>query len=75
MCLANSSQSAARAVNVEEPRVEDYHNGADDCELDGGGGDLGFNPSNYEGMEDQLPSATSLLPPHIKAAWIAYHYK
>ena len=78
MCLANSSWPAVRAVNVEEPRVEDYHDGVDDCEPDGGGGDLGFDPSNYEGTEDQLPSATfttSLLPPHVKAAQIAYHYK
>ena len=67
----------ARAVNVEEPRIEDYHDGVDGCELDGGGGDMGFDPSDYEGIEElpSVASTTSLLPPHVKAAQIAYHYE
>ena len=73
---ANNSWPMARGVNVEEPRVEDYHNGANDCELEGGGGDMGFDPSDYEGIEElpSVASTSSLLPPHVKAAWIAYHY-
>ena len=50
--------------------------------MDGGNlegvGDVGFDPNNYEGMEElsPLPSATaSLLPPHIKAAHIVCHYE
>ena len=47
------------------------------CELEGGGGDMGFDPSDYEGIEE-LPSVTStssLLLPHVKAAQIVYHYE
>ena len=75
--LANNSQPVARAVNVEEPRVEDYHDRVDNCELKEGGGDMGFDPSDYEDMEE-LPSGastSSLLPPHGKAAQIVYHYE
>ena len=76
-CLANHSWPMARAVNVEEPRIEDYHDGADSCELEGGGGDIGFDPSDYESIEDlpSVASTTSLLLPHVKAARIAYHYE
>ena len=76
-CSANNSLPTARAVNVEEPRVKDYHNRADDCELEGGGGDMVFNPNGYEGIEESPSGAStsSLLPPHVKAAQIAYHYK
>ena len=38
----------------------------------------GFDPNDYEGVEElsPLPSTTaSLLPPHVKAAHIAYHYE
>ena len=66
-----------RAINIKELRAEDYHEGADDGELDRGGGDVGFNPTDYEGIEE-LPSVaptTSLLPPHVKATRIAYHYE
>ena len=50
-------------------------NGGD---LDDVVGDVGFDPNNYEGAEEpsSLPSTTaSLLPPHVKAAHIAYHYE
>ena len=62
---------------MEELRAEDYHEGADDGEPDRGGGDMGFDPTDYEGIEE-LPSVvptTSLLPPHVKAARIVYHYE
>ena len=75
--LANNSQPMARAVNVEEPRVKDYHDGVDNCELEGGGVDMGFDPSDYEGMEElpSVASTSSLLLPHVKATHIAYHYE
>ena len=76
-CQPNHSQPTARAVSVEEPRIEDHHDGVDDYELDGGRGDMGFDPSDYEGTEE-LPSAgpiTSLLLSHVKATWIVYHYE
>ena len=72
-----SSQSwpAVRAVNLEDPRG----NGpdcTDDSNLDDGAGDGGFNPNDYEGVDSSSPSTTaSLLPPHVKAAHIAYHYE
>ena len=69
--------ATARAINVEEPRIEDYHNRVDGCELDEGRGDMGLDPSDYEGIEE-LPSSastTSLPPGHVKAARIAYHYE
>ena len=50
----------------------------DGGDLDDGVGDVGFDPNNYEGAEEpsSLPSTTaSLLPPHVKAAHIAYHYE
>ena len=50
-----------RAINVEELRAEDYHEGADDGELDRGGGDMGFDPTDYEGIEE-LPSVAPYLP-------------
>ena len=40
--------------------------------------ETGFDPNDYEGVEElpSLPSTTaSLLPPHVKAAQIAYHYE
>ena len=61
--LANNGHTAVSAVNVEELRAEDYHDRADDGEPDGGGGDMGFDPTDYEGIEE-LPSVgpiTSLL--------------
>ena len=50
----------------------------DSGDLEDGVGDVGFDPNDYEGMEElsPLPSTTpSLLPPHVKAAHIAYHYE
>ena len=48
---------------------------ADDGNLENGADDWGFDLSNYEGA-DSTPSTTApLLPPHVKAARIAYHYE
>ena len=72
-----NSWPAVRAVNVEDHRVN-CPDGTDDSDLEDGAGDMGFDPNDYEDMEElpSLPSTTaSLLPPHVKAAWIAYHYE
>ena len=64
-------------VNIEDHRVN-CPDGMDGGDLDDGVGDVGFDLNHYEGMEElsPLPSATaSLLPPHVKAAHIAYHYE
>ena len=61
---------------MEDPRVN-CPDGTDGSNLEDGVGDGGFDPNDYEGAEHfPSPSATaSLLPPHVKAAHIAYHYK
>ena len=62
---------------MEDHRV-DCSDGMDGGDLEDGVGDVGFDPNDYEGMEElsPLPSTTaSLLQPHVKAACIAYHYE
>ena len=61
---------------MEDPRG-DSPDGMDGSNLEDGVGDGGFDPNDYEGVGDSLsPSTTaSLLPPHIKAACIVYHYE
>ena len=74
---SNHSWLAVRAVNMEDPRVN-CPDGMDGSDLEDGAGDGGFDPNDYEGVEEllPLPSATaSLLPPHVKAAHIVYHYE
>ena len=73
---SNHSWPAVRAVNMEDPRG-DSPDGMDGSNLEDGAGDGGFDPNDYEGVGDSpSPSTTaSLLPPHIKAAHIAYHYE
>ena len=62
-------------VNLGDPRG-DSPDCADDSNLDDGAGDGGFDLNDYEGADSPLPSTTaSLLPPHVKAACIAYHYE
>ena len=71
---SNQSWPAVRAINLEDPRG-DGADEADDGNLGDGADDGGFDPSNYEGA-DSAPSTTApLLPPHVKAARIAYHYE
>ena len=62
---------------MEDHRAEDYRDGTDYCDLEDGEEDMGFDPNDYEGVEElsSLPSTTSLLPPHVKVARIAYHYE
>ena len=72
-----SSQNwpAVRAVNLEDPKGNSPDH-ADDSNLEDGAGDGGFDLNDYEGVDSPSPSTTaSLLPPHIKAAHIAYHYE
>ena len=73
---SNHSWPAVRAVNMEDPRVN-CPDGMDGSNLEDGAGDRGFDPNDYEGVGDSpSPSTTaSLLPPHVKAAHIAYHYE
>ena len=62
---------------MEDHRV-DCLDGTDNGDLEEGAGEMGFDLNDYEGMEElpSLPSTTaSLLPPHVKAAQIAYHYE
>ena len=71
------SWPAVRAVSVEDHRV-DCHEGTDNGNLKEGGGDMGFDPNDYGSVEEipSLPSTSApLLSPHIKAAWITYHYE
>ena len=72
---SNQGWPAVRAVNLEDPRGNSP-NHADDTNLEDGAGDGGFDLNDYEGVDSPLPSTTaSLLPPHIKAAHIVYHYE
>ena len=34
-----------------------------------------LTPNDYEGADPTSSTTTSLLPPHVKAAHIAYHYE
>ena len=66
-----------RVINVEDHRV-DCPDGMDCGDLEDGVGDMGFDLNDYEGVEELSPSPSttaSLLPPHVKAARIAYHYE
>ena len=72
---SNQSWPAVRAVNLEDP-WGDSPDCVDDSNLEDGAGDGGFDLNDYECADSPLPSSTaSLLPPHIKAACIAYHYE
>ena len=71
---SNQSWPAVRAINLEDPRG-DGADEADDGNIEDGADDGGFNPSNYEGADSAPSTTTPLLPPHVKAARIAYHYE
>ena len=46
--------------------------------LEDGVGDRDFDPNDYESVEKHSPppsTIASLLPPHVKAAHIVYHYE
>ena len=73
---SNHSWPAVRAVNVEDPRANCPDN-TDGSNLEDGVGDGGFDLNDYKGVKHSpLPSTTaSLLPLHVKAACIVYHYE
>ena len=71
---SNQSWPAVRAVNLGDSGG-DGADEADDGNLGEEADDAGFDPSNYEGMDSTPSTTASLLPPHIKAAHIAYHYE
>ena len=74
MRSSNQNWPTVRAINLEDLRG-DSPDHADDSNLEDGAGDGGFDPNNYEGAESPSPTTASLLPLHIKAAHIAYHYE
>ena len=47
----------------------------DDSNLGDGADDGGFDPNDYEGADSTSSTTASLLPPHVKAAHVAYHYE
>ena len=71
---SNQNWPAVRAMNLEDLRG----NGADqvdDGNLGDGADDGGFDPNDYEGMDSSSSTTASLLPLHVKAACIVYHYE
>ena len=70
---SNQSWPAVRAVNLEDPRGNSPDH-VDDSNLEDGAGDEGFDLNDYEDSPSSCTTA-SLLPLHIKAAHIAYHYE
>ena len=61
-------------MNLEDLRGNSPDH-VDDSNLGDGADDGGFDPNNYEGADTPSSTTASLLPPHIKAAHIAYHYE
>ena len=71
---SNQNWPTVRAINLEDPRG-DSPDHADDTNLEDGAGDGGFDQNDYEGVDSPSSTTASLLPPHVKAACIAYHYE
>ena len=71
---SNQNWPAVRAMNLEDLRGNGADE-ADDSNLGDGADDGGFDPNDYEGADSTSSTTTSLLPLHIKAARIAYHYE
>ena len=74
MRSSNQSWAAVRAINLEDLRGNSPDH-VDNSNLEDGAGDGGFDPNDYEGVDSPSSTTASLLPPHIKAAHIAYHYE
>ena len=74
MRASNQNWPAVRAMNLEDLRG-DGADQVDDGNLGYGTDDGGFDPNDYEGMDSMSSTAASLLPWHVKAACIAYHYE
>ena len=71
---SNQNWPTVRAMNLEDLRG-DGADQVDDGNLGDGVDDRGFDPNDYEGVDSSSSTTTSLLPPHIKAAHIVYHYE
>ena len=71
---SNQNWPTVRAMNLEDLRG-DSPDHADDSNLGDGADDGGFDPNDYEGVDSSSSTTASLLPPHVKAAHIAYHYE
>ena len=74
MRSSNQNWPAVRAMNLEDLRG-DSPDHVDDSNLGDGADDGGFDPNDYEGMDPPSSTTASLLPPHVKAARIVYHYE
>ena len=74
MRASNQNWPAVRAMNLEDLRG-DGADQVDDGNLGDGVDDGGFDTNDYEGTDSTPSTTASLLPPHIKAAHIAYHYE
>ena len=74
MRASNQNWPAVRAMNLEDLRG-DGADQVDDSNLGDGADDGGFDLNDYEGMDSTSSTTASLLPPHIKAARIVYHYE
>ena len=61
-------------MNLEDLRG-DSPDHADDSNLGDGADDGGFDPNDYEGADSPSSTTASLLPLHVKAAHIVYHYE
>ena len=71
---SNQSWATVRAINLEDLRGNSPDQ-ADNNNLEDGAGDGGFDPNDYEGVDSPSSTTASLLPLHVKAACIAYHYE
>ena len=74
MRSSNQNWPTVRAINLENLRGNSPDH-VDDSNLEDGAGDGSFDPNNYEGADSPSPTTASLLPLHIKATHIAYHYE
>ena len=74
MRSSNQNWPTMRAINLEDLRG-DSPDHADDSNLEDGAGDGDFDLNDYEGVDSPSSTTASLLPLHLKAAHIAYHYE
>ena len=74
MRASNQNWPTVRAMNLEDLRGNSPDH-MDDSNLGDGVDDGGFDPNDYEGANPPSSTTASLLPLHIKAAHIAYHYE
>ena len=74
MRSSNQNWPTVRAMNLEDLRGNGPDQ-LDDSNLGGGADDGGFDPNDYEGADSPSSATASLLPLHVKAAHIVYHYE